>query len=153
MLAGRTLADTVRNVFVVILMVVVGYIIGFRFQDGILPALAAMGLAVLWGHALQWIAAFLGLVIKDPETAQVSGFVWLFPLVFASSVFVPTSNMPSGLRFFAEHQPVTRVVNSVRALTLGTPADDLWIALAWIAGILVIFVPLSIWQYRRSTGT
>ena len=153
MLAGRTLADTVRNVFVVILMVAVGYLIGFRFQDGLVSALMAMGIAVLFGHALQWIAALIGLIIKDPETAQVAGFVWLFPLVFASSIFVPVSTMPDGLRQFAEHQPISRIVNSVRAYTLGTPKDDVWMALAWIAAIMAVFVPLSIWQYRRSTGS
>ncbi|NDJ62630.1 MAG: ABC transporter permease [Chloroflexi bacterium] len=153
-LAGRTLADTVRNLFVVVLMVIVGTLIGFRFQNGIVSAIAAMLIVVAFGHAFSWISAYLGLITKDPETAQVAGFVWVFPLVFASSAFVPVETMPDWLRAFAEVQPISQTVNAARFLTLGDAApgasiDNVWTAQLWMAGIMAVFVPLSIRQYRR----
>ncbi len=149
-LFGRTLADTVRNVFVIALMVAVGYLVGFRFEGGVLRALAAMGLALLFGHAFSWFFALVGLLVKDVETAQVAGFIPLFPLVFASSVFASPASMPSWLRAFAENQPITHVTNAVRALALGHPAgaDATW-ALAWIAGLLALFAPLAIRRFRQ----
>jgi ABC-2 type transport system permease protein/oleandomycin transport system permease protein len=154
-LAGRTLADSIRNVFVVLLMLGVGALIGFRFQDGLAAALGAVALVVLFGFAFSWISALIGLVTKDPETAQVAGFIWIFPLVFASSAFVPIQTMPGWLRAFAEVQPISVTVDAVRYLTLGGAAggsvDSVWRALLWIAGILLVFVPLAVAQYRRST--
>jgi ABC-2 type transport system permease protein/oleandomycin transport system permease protein len=147
-LAGRTLADSIRNVFVVILMTTVGYIIGFRFQDGALHAIAALALVVLFGHAMQWIFAWIGLLVKDPETAQVAGFVWVFPLVFASAIFVPTQTMPEAMRYFAEHQPVTQVTLVVRDWIVGSSQGNIWTALAWIIGIWVVFAFLAVRQYR-----
>ncbi len=151
-LAGRTLADTVRNIFVVLLMIGVGHIIGFRFQNGFLNAVAAVVLVIAFGHVFSWIFAFIGMMVKDPETAQVAGFIWVFPLVFASSIFVPTETMPELLQIFAENQPVSIVANVVRGLMIGTPHDSVWLAIAWLTGIYVIFVPLSVWQYRRSAN-
>lgn len=150
-LAGRTLADSIRNVFVVCLMIAVGYIIGFRFHDGVLSAIFAVAVIIAFGHAFSWISALIGIMTKDPETAQVAGFVWIFPLVFASSAFVPTATMPSGLRAFAENQPITQVVNTARALVLGQPVEDyLFKTVVWIIVLMVIFVPLAIRQYRRA---
>jgi len=151
-LAGLTLAGSIRNVFVVFLMIIVGYIIGFRFQDGIVSALLGIGLVVLFGYAFSWIAALIGLTVKNAETAQVAGFIWLFPLVFASGIFVPTQTMPDGLRIFAENQPITAVVNAVRAFTLGGPKSDVWLALAWLTAIWVVFAFLAVRQYRRVSG-
>src|SRR5207237_182495 len=94
-LLGRTTADLVRNVLIIGLMVVVGYLVGFRFQAGVLPALACVALVAAFGFAVSWIFAFVSLVVRGAETAQTAGFVLLFPLVFASSVFVPVSRMPS----------------------------------------------------------
>ncbi len=150
-IAGRTLADTTRNTFVIFLMIGVGMLIGFRYQDGILKALAAVALVVLFGFALSWISALIGLVTRTPETANVAGFIWVFPLVFASSVFVPVETMPSWLQTFAEVQPISVTADTVRSLMLGWPVENLWYMLAWMAGILVVFVPLSIWKYRRLT--
>ena len=87
-LAGRTAADAVRNVFVISLMVAVGYAVDFRFEGGLLSALGAMGIALLFGYAFSWFFALVGMLVREPETAQVAGFVPLFPFVFASSVFV-----------------------------------------------------------------
>lgn len=149
-LTGRTLADTTRNVFVVILILIVGTIIGFRAQDGFISLIAGVLLALAFGYAFTWISAFIGLFVKNPEAAQVAGFIWVFPLVFASSVFVPPETMPEWLQVFADNQPITRIANAVRGLFLGgvQSSDVLW-ALFWIALILVIFVPLSIRQYRQ----
>jgi len=149
-LLGRTTADLVRNVLIIGLMIVVGYLVGFRFQAGVIPALACVALVAAFGFALSWIFAFVSLVVRGAETAQTAGFVLLFPLVFASSVFVPISSMPSWLQPIAEASPVTLTADAARtlALTGGVP-DSLWGALAWIVGIVALFVPLSVWRYRR----
>jgi ABC transporter DrrB family efflux protein len=149
-LGGRTVADTLRYTFLVLLMVGVGSAIGFRFQNGAAAAIAACLLAIIFGFAFTWISAYIGMSVKDVETAQVAGFVWIFPLVFASSMFVPIETMPGWLQAFAKVNPVTPTVDTVRALSLGGDvAASLWKCLAWIAGLLAIFVPLSVSRYRR----
>jgi ABC transporter DrrB family efflux protein len=149
-LAGRTLADTLRYTFLVLLMIGVGYIIGFRFQNGVAFAIAAVMLAVLFGFAFTWLSAFIGMSVKDVETAQVAGFVWIFPLVFASSMFVPIATMPGWLQAFAKINPVTVTADTVRALSLGGDiATPLWKSMAWIAGILIVFLLLAVRRYRR----
>ena len=149
-LAGRTAADAVRNLFVIVLMIVVGYAVDFRFEGGVLGAIGAMAIALLFGYAFSWFFALVGLLVRDPETAQVAGFVPLFPLVFASSIFVSPATMPSWLRAFAEHQPITKVANAVRGLSLGTASTrDVVVALLWIAAMLLVFAPLATWRYRR----
>jgi ABC-2 type transport system permease protein/oleandomycin transport system permease protein len=161
-LAGRTTGDTVRNTFVVLLMTGVGYLIGFRFGGGFVWAVMAILLSVFFGLAFSWISANIGLRVRDVESAQAASFVWVFPLVFASSAFVPVATMPSWLQGFAEHQPITVVINAVRYLVLGTDRahlvgleGSLWSyvipALLWIAGILLVFVPLAVRKYRRIT--
>jgi ABC transporter DrrB family efflux protein len=152
-LAGRTTSDTVRNLFVVCLMLVVGTLVGFRFHAGVVPALGAVGLALAFGLAFSWISALIGLSVRDVESAQAAGFVWVFPLVFASSAFVPVDTMPGWLQTFADINPVTVTVNALRALTLGGPtARPVLEALAWIVGILLVFVPLAVNRYRRAAG-
>ncbi len=149
-LAGRTVADTARYTFLVLLMIGVGSAIGFRFQNGIAPAIAGPALAVLFGFAFTWISAFIGMSVKDVETAQVAGFVWIFPIVFASSMFVPVETMPGWLQAFAKVNPVTVTVDTVRALSLGGEVvTNLWKSLAWIGGILAVFLPLAVNRYRR----
>ncbi len=161
-LAGRTTGDTVRNTFVVLLMTGVGYLIGFRFGGGFVWAVLAILLSVFFGLAFSWISANIGLRVRDVESAQAASFVWVFPLVFASSAFVPVATMPSWLQGFAAHQPITVVIDAVRYLVLGTDnshlvalAGSVWSyvipALLWIAGILVVFVPLAVRKYRRIT--
>jgi ABC transporter DrrB family efflux protein len=149
-LLGRTIADLVRNVLIIGLMIVVGYLVGFRFEAGVLPALGCVALVAAFGFALSWIFAFVSLVVRGAESAQTAGFVLLFPLVFASSVFVPVSSMPSWLQPFAKASPVTLTADAARtlALTGGIPSS-LGESLAWVAGILAVFVPLSVWRYRR----
>ena len=151
-LVGRTTADLVRNVLIVVLMIVVGYIVGFNFQAGVAQALGCIVLVSAFGLALSWIFAFVALTVRSAEAAQSAGFVVLFPLVFASSVFVPVSSMPSWLQTFAKLSPVTLTANAARSLALapGTPSS-LAGAIAWIAGLLAVFIPLSVWRYRRMT--
>lgn len=151
-LAGRIISDTIRNVFVVLLMIGVGYLIGFRFQNGFMGAVAAIALIVLFGSGFSWIAATIGMSVRNTETAQVAGFIWIFPLVFASSIFVPVQSMPNWLQHFANVSPITVTVNTVRALTLGWDLTrDLWYALGWTFGIIFFFAPLAVRLYRRAS--
>lgn len=149
-MAGRTLADTIRNIFVVLLMIGVGYLIGFHFQNGFLNAALAIFIVILFGFAFSWISANIGLLVKEPETAQVAGFVWVFPLVFASSIFVPIETMPDWLQVFANASPITITVNLVRSLVLGGETfDQVLKFIFWISGILILFVPLALYHYKR----
>ncbi len=151
MLAGRTLADLVRNVGVVTLLVLVGMAVGFRVSNGVLPLLGGLALLLLFGFALSWIFALVGLLTADAESAQAAAFPLLFPLTFASSAFVPVQSMPGWLQTFAANQPVTVVVDAIRALVLGQPAGSKVLgALAWSVALLAVFVPLAVRRYRRT---
>lgn len=150
-LAGRTFADLVRNIFVVALMTVVGFAVGFRVHTNALAFLAAMGLVLVFGYMLSWVFATVGLTVGDPETAQAASFPVLAPLVFASSAFVRPDTMPSWLQPFAEHQPVSVTASAIRSLVLGGPATSYVVqSLAWSAVILAVFMPLAVARYRRS---
>jgi len=159
-LAGRTMSDTVRNLFVILLMSGVGYLIGFRFHGGFLFAVAGILLAVLFSHAFSWISALIGLSIRDVESTQAASFASIFPLVFASSAFVPIATMPGWLQAFAKINPISLTVNAIRSLTLGshtatavqggTTSTHVWQALLAITVMLAIFVPLSIRAYRKT---
>src|SRR5581483_729733 len=150
-LTGRTLADVGRNVFVIVLMAAVGFAVGFHLHTNWGKFVVAMLLILLFGYTLSWVFATVGLLLKNPEAAQAAAFPIMAPLVFASSAFVPVNSMPGWLQPFALHQPVSVTASAARALTLGTDAtSDLVQALAWIAGILLVFVPLSVWRYRRA---
>jgi ABC-2 type transport system permease protein/oleandomycin transport system permease protein len=150
-LAGRTVADLVRNVFVVTLMVIVGYAVGFRIHTNVLAFIGGLLIVVLFGFALSWIFATIGLLVKDPETAQAASFPVLAPLIFASSAFVPIESMPEWLQPFAEYQPLSCVVTAVRGITLGTPDGfDIFLALAWCFGILAVAAPLAVRRYRMA---
>lgn len=151
-LAGRTIADTIRNIGVIVIMLIVGYLYGFRFYNGFWNALAMVGIYLLFGFAFSWISAFLGLVLKDEETAQLAGFVFVFPLVFASAAFVPVASMAKWLQHFANNQPITYATIAGRELALGIPGEGaVWKLLFWILGILAVFIPLAVWSYRRRT--
>jgi ABC transporter DrrB family efflux protein len=151
-LTGRTISDIVRNAFIVLIMWIVGLLVGFRPEGNVLSWFAGAGLLLLTSFAFSWISATIGLLVRSVEAAQSAGFVWLFPLTFASSAFVPTSSMPGWLRAFAEHQPVTIIVNAVRGLLLNRPdATTIWLAVLWCLGILVVSIPLAVWAYGRRT--
>lgn len=159
-LAGRTLSDLIRNAFVIALMVAVGFLLGFRYQTSLLGLLGGLAVAGAFAYGLSWAMALIGLAVKNPEAAQSAVFLGVFPLVFASSVFVPTQTMPSWLQAFADNQPITITTNAIRGLVLGqgalpvgdNVAGQVTLALAWALGILIVFAPLAVRAYRRATG-
>ena len=150
-LAGRTLADLTRNVFVVTLMVAVGFAVGFRIETGAARLVLGVLLLLLFGFALSWVFALIGLSVANAESAQAAAFPFMMPMVFASSAFVSTDTMPDWLAAFAEHQPLTAAVDAMRVLVLGGSATGPVLeSLAWSLGILAVFVPLAVWRYRRT---
>jgi ABC transporter DrrB family efflux protein len=152
-LTGRTIADLVRNMFVVIVMLAVGLLVGFRPEAGVLGWVAAIGLLLLLSFAFSWIGATIGLMVRSVEAVQSAGFIWLFPLTFASSAFVQTDSMPSWLQTFADRQPMTQVIDAVRGFLLDQPVGSHgWQAFAWCVGILLVFIPLSVSLYRHTTA-
>ncbi len=150
-LAGRTTADLVRNVFVVLLMLVVGVLVGFRPHATALEFVGGLLIVLLFAFALSWIFALVGMSAPNAEAAQAMSFPIIAPLVFASSAFVPVSTMPDWLQAFANHQPVSATVNAVRGLMIGgADASDILAAIAWSVGIIAVFAPLAVRRYRRA---
>jgi ABC-2 type transport system permease protein/oleandomycin transport system permease protein len=150
-LAGRTLADSVRNVFVVVLLTGVGFAVGFRIHGGVPAYLAALALVLLFAFALSWMVATIGLGAPNGEAAQAAIFPMLFPLTFASSAFVDPSFMPGWLQAFADHQPVSITVDAARDLVLGQPVGwGVAASVAWSLGIVAVFGPLAVRRYRRA---
>jgi ABC transporter DrrB family efflux protein len=151
-LLGRLTADTVRLGVTLLVLLGVGYAVGFRFQDGAVPALVMMVLGVAFGVTICTVSAYVGLAIKDEESVGSFGLVWLFPLTFVSSAFVPVQKMPGWLQAFAKNQPVTIVIDEMRSLALGGPlALHAWQSAVWLVGIAAVFVPLAVRAYRRAT--
>jgi ABC transporter DrrB family efflux protein len=156
-LAGRTLADLVRNTFILGLQLTVGVLLGFRWQNGTGGLLAALAVALAFGYACSWLMAYLGLTIRNSEAIQAAIYMVVFPMTLTSSVFLPTQTMPGWLQTFAEHQPITVIANALRGLTLGqgalptghTVTGETLLALTWTAGILAVFAPLAVRAYRR----
>lgn len=150
-MAGRTFSDMLRNLTVAFIMISVGSLLGFRFMNGWEDAILMVVLLLLFGFSFSWASAFMGMSVKDSETAQVAGFAFIFPLTFASSAFVPVDTMPGWLQAFANNQPVTHAVNAARYLALGVgSSSEVWITLLWTVGILAVFIPLAVWRYRKS---
>jgi ABC transporter DrrB family efflux protein len=150
-LAGRLVADTARMLVTILIVIGVGYAVGFRFQNGVMPAILMVVLAVTFGVAICLISAFTGLAIGDEESVQAFGLIWLFPITFLSSAFVPIRTMPGWLQAFANNQPVTYVIDTMRALALGGPIQaNLWKSVVWLAGIFVVFAPLAVRAYKRA---
>jgi ABC-2 type transport system permease protein/oleandomycin transport system permease protein len=150
-LAGRTLSDIVTNFLSVCVLVITGLIIGFSFNAPALHIVFGFVLLLLIGYAFSWVFAYVGLVATTPESANSIGFIAIFPLTFISSAFVPTDTMPSWLKTFADVNPFTIFVNAMRALWIGTPADNyVWGAVVWAVVILVAFAPLAVRRYRRA---
>jgi ABC transporter DrrB family efflux protein len=159
-LAGRTTADLTRNAFILTLQLGVGVALGFRWQTNIWYLFAALGIALAFGYACSWIMATIGLAIRNAEAIQAAVYMVVFPLTLTSSVFLPTSTMPDWLAAFADHQPITIISNTLRALTLGESAlptghtfgGELLTSAAWTIGILAVFAPLAVRTYRRTTS-
>lgn len=152
-LMGHITADLARNIIQSLIMIGVGLLVGFRPNASVLDWLYITGIILLFTFAISWTAAIMGLLAKTVEAVQWYGFFLVFPLTFASAAFVPTETMPRGLRIFAENQPVTHVIEAVRALMIGTPIEDhaFW-AVVWCIGILIVAIPFAAFLFRRHTG-
>jgi oleandomycin transport system permease protein len=150
-LIGAVLGDTVRFCVVMAVLTGFGSALGFRFHTGVLSILAAYGLAYVFYLAVCWISVLIGLIAPSPETVQGISFIWVMPLVFGSSVLLPnTKTMPGWLQAWVNVNPVTKLADSVRALTIGGPlGDNPLITLAWAAGIVIVVFPLAMRMYRR----
>jgi ABC transporter DrrB family efflux protein len=149
-LAGRTTADLARNVVVVVIITGVGLLVGFRPIANVGAFAGGVALLLLFAYALSWGFALIGLSAPNSETAQVMSFPVLFPLTFASSAFVPVSQMPGWLQGFANNQPFSLVIFATRNLMLGLPAESYVVrSVLWIAGILLVLMPLAVRRYRR----
>ena len=152
-LAGRTLADIVTNSLSIVVLMATGLVIGFSFNASALEIVGGVGLLLLFGFAFSWIFALLGMLVSSPEAANGVGFTLIFPITFISAAFVPVESMPSGLQEFAEVNPITVVVDAMRALWLGAPAgNSIWGAVAWSIALIVIFAPLAVAKYRRTAS-
>jgi ABC-2 type transport system permease protein/oleandomycin transport system permease protein len=152
-LAGRTLSDVGTNALSIVVLTTTGLIIGFSFHASALEIAGGVGLLLLFGYAFSWVFALLGLLVSSPEAANSLGFLAVFPLTFVSSAFVPVESMPSALRWFAEVNPFTIVVNAMRSLWIGAPAgNNVWGAVVWSLAILAVFAPLAVWRYRRAAS-
>jgi ABC transporter DrrB family efflux protein len=152
LLVGRTGADLVRNAISVVIMIIVGIATGFRFHGSVLEVAGGLVLLLAFEFAFSWIGVLIGLAVKTVEAAQSGGFIWLFPLTFASSAFVPVQSMPGWLQGFAQHSPVTVTVDALRGWFNGEPVGSTgWQAVAWIAGILAVAMPWAVNTYRRIT--
>jgi ABC transporter DrrB family efflux protein len=151
LLTGRTLADVASNITQLAIMIGVGLAAGFRFATSIPEILAGIALCLLIGYVFSWVFAFIGLVASSPEAANGYGFTIIFPITFISSAFVPIDSMPGWLQPVANANPVTVMVDAVRALFIGAPAgNSIWGAVVWCAVIVGVFAPLSAWRYRRA---
>ena len=162
-LIGRTAADVVYNLLSVVMMTLTGLVVGWRIHTSIGQAIAGFALLLLFAYAFSWIMAYVGLLVPSVEVVNNASFMVIFPLTFIANTFVPSSNLPTPLRIFAEWNPVSTVTQSVRELfgniPPGLPEPTAWslqnpvvYTLLWIAVILAIFVPLSTRQYKRSAS-
>jgi ABC-2 type transport system permease protein len=149
-LTGRTMSDVVLNCLSLGVLFGVGFIAGFNFQDATVGEIAlGIVLLLLLGYAFSWIFALIGLFSSAPETANAIGFTAIFPLTFASSMFVPADSMPDGLRQFAEANPFTTITDALRSLWLDTPAhSDVWMSFVWCFALIAVFAPLAVKRYR-----
>ncbi len=162
-LVGRTTSDLLNNVFVVAVMAVTGLIVGWRIHEGFWRGVAGFLILFLFGYAMSWISAVIGLSVKSVEVAQSAGLIWMFPLTFLSNAFVPTDTLPAVLQPVAEWNPISSVVLSLRVLWgnapsgtangTGFPAEHpIPLAIGWCVAILIIFIPWAIARYRRAAA-
>lgn len=152
-LNGHVISDLFRNTISTMVMLVAGLVIGFRTNASVVDWLTIAGILLLFTFAFSWLMAIMGVYAKSVEAVQWLTFVIIFPLTFASTAYVPTEGMGKYLKMFAVNQPVTQVVESVRALMLGTPTGNhIWMAVIWSLGILVVAIPLTAWLFKRKTS-
>ena len=152
-LVGRTISDLLRNVLTFVVMLVIAFWpIGFRFEGSLAEAALATLLLLLFSYSLSWVQALMGLSVGSVEAANSAGFIWMFPLTFVSSAFVPPETMPDWLEPIANANPFTVVTNAARALYNGLPVgNDALYSLLWSAGITAVFATLAIRKFNRST--
>jgi len=149
-LVGHSTAEVARYTVSIAVQIVIGLIAGFRFLGGLGDSVAAICLLLLWSFALAWVGAAIGLLARSVEAAQGMSTMMLAPLGFISSVYVPPESMPAVLRVIAEHNPITHMTNTIRALLNGTPVgSSAWASLAWIAAIILVFGTLAVSRFRR----
>jgi ABC transporter DrrB family efflux protein len=149
-LGGRTLADTLRNVMVLIIITGVGFLVGFRPHGGFFSYIAACLVMLIFAYCLSWGFAYVGLSAPNSETAQAMTFPLIFPLTFASTIFIPLAYLPSWLQGFANNQPVSQAADAVRGLMSGTPVgDSVWVSLIWSVGLIAVLAPLAVNQFRK----
>ncbi|GAB2672734.1 ABC transporter permease [Kribbella swartbergensis] len=160
-IAGRVIGDLVFNAFVMLVMVICGFIVGWRWHNGFGQALAAFGILLLFAFAMLWVGALIGLSVGGPEVAASAGLIWLFPLTFLSNAFVPTPNLPGALQPVAEWNPISSIVAACRHLfgnpspfaSDGFPAQHpVLLSLIWCTVIIAIFAPLAVRKYRSATS-
>jgi ABC transporter DrrB family efflux protein len=160
--AGRTASDVVYNVLSLLIMTGTGLLVGWRIHNGLLNALLAFGLLLLFAYAFSWIMALVGLIVPSVDVVSNATFVVIFPVTFIANTFVPSNNLPTPLRVFAEWNPISAVTQASRDLfgniPPGTPEPTIWplqhpvaYALIWVAVIIAVFAPLSVLRYRRVT--
>lgn len=149
-LNGHVISDIFRNGLSTIVMIVTGLVMGFRSSASFTDWLLIAGILLLFTLTFSWLAAIVGVLAKSVEAVQWLSFIIVFPLTFASSAFVPTEGMNKVLKAFAENQPITQVIEAIRALMLGTPVGNhVWLAAAWCIGVLIIAIPLASWMFKR----
>ncbi len=149
-LVGRLVADTIRLAVTVVVLAAVGYAVGFRFENGVGPAIAMLALGVALGVAICCVAGWIGLLVRNEESVGSVGLIWLFPMTFVSSAFVQVQSMPGWLQAFANNQPVTIVMDEMRALALGGPLiTHGWESALWLVGIMAVFGTLAVKAYRK----
>lgn len=160
-LSGRTVAELFRTLMLILVVMVVGLAIGWRIHNGFWPWLAAVGLMLLFGYALSWVGSWVGLGMPNEEVASTAGLIWIFPLTFISSAFVPIAGMPSWLQPIAEWNPISTLAHSCREL-FGNPVGiigssfpeqhPVQVTIIWCAVLLLLFVPLSVRRYKHQQG-
>ncbi|WP_141014941.1 ABC transporter permease [Nocardioides sambongensis] len=161
-LVGRTTSDVVYNVLSLIIMALTGLLVGWRIREGFVDALAGFALLLLFAYAISWVMAFVGLLVPSVEVINNASFIVIMPLTFVSNAFVPTDQFSGILQTFVTWNPVSTLTQASRELfgnTGGVPVPDAWpmqnpvaYTLIWIVGILLVFGPLSVRQYRRTTS-
>ncbi|MGI9603469.1 MAG: ABC transporter permease [Acidimicrobiales bacterium] len=150
---GRTVADLVKNMGSFVIMLIIAFLVGFRFEGSLGAAIVASALLLLFAYSLSWVHALIGLSVKSAEAANSGGFMWMFPMTFVSSAFVDPSTMPDWLEPIAEANPFTKVTDASRALYNGLPVGNLaWQSLAWSIGIIVVFSMLSMRKFQRASS-
>lgn len=152
-LLGRTMSDMVRNILTFVVMLGVSFAIGFRFEGGIVNGLLATLLLLAFSYSFSWIQALIGLSVSSVEAANSAGFIWMFPMTFVSSAFVPTDNMTPWLRRIAEWNPFTIVTNAARALYGGTPVGDtVWQSILFAIAIIAVFSTLAVRKFKSAAS-